>query len=57
VEQAPSKTLQGRTRKAVVFTHIHKNAGSTMCKAAKEAGESVVKPGVNCNYRGDAFDD
>lgn len=44
-------------RKPVLFTHIHKNSGTTMCQAAIEAGEHIVGPGVNCNYRGPLFDD
>jgi len=39
-----------------MWVHIHKAAGTTMCKMAREMAESVAFPVKNCNYLGVWFD-
>merc|ERR1712048_1191666 len=34
----------------MLWVHIHKAAGTTMCALAKINGERVVKPNRNCNW-------
>jgi len=36
----------------MMWIHIHKNAGTTMCALAHKNGEKVVTPHFNCNWRG-----
>lgn len=49
VVMAPEMAWQG-PRKPVMWVHLHKNAGSTMCIWARlNAKEKCVKPWANCN--------
>lgn len=36
--------------KPMMWIHIHKAAGTTMCWLAKQNGEKVVQPNENCNW-------
>lgn len=45
-----------RRRKPVVWIHIHKAGGTTMCEWARQEGERVIQPHSNCNYYGSKVD-
>jgi len=41
-----------RQARRIVFLHIHKAAGSTLCQLAQDAGELVARDS-NCNLKGE----
>merc|ERR1719284_979509 len=38
-------------RPPVAFIHVHKTAGSLMCRLAEKNGERIVRPSANCNEK------
>lgn len=40
-----------RVEKPMLWVHVPKNAGTTMCTAAQQNGERIVRPSVNCNWQ------
>lgn len=40
-----------RRKRPMMWIHIHKSGGTLMCAMAQAAGENVVKPSGNCNWR------
>jgi hypothetical protein len=48
---AAAKSSSGATMaRPMVWIHIHKNAGSTVCALAKANGERIISPHHNCNW-------
>lgn len=45
------RVMRRRGGRPMLWLHIHKAGGTTMCRMAQEAGERVVRPGGNCNWR------
>lgn len=46
-----SQKLEGSVlAQRVMWVHVSKSSGSSICKAAHENGEHVIAPACNCNY-------
>jgi hypothetical protein len=50
--QFKSKPAAKHRSRPMLWIHIHKNAGSTMCALAAKNGERVITPHSNCNWIG-----
>lgn len=47
-----AKASFARHKKPMLWLHIHKAAGTTICHLARDNGENVVQPSINCNWEG-----
>mmetsp|Transcript_23504 Transcript_23504/g.63955 ORF Transcript_23504/g.63955 Transcript_23504/m.63955 type:complete len:351 (-) Transcript_23504:121-1173(-) len=50
VTRLSSRAPRRRSTRIVLWLHIHKAAGTLMCKLANTARESIVQPQSNCNW-------
>lgn len=44
-------------RRPITFIHVHKTAGSLICRLASLAGERIVSPSANCNENSEFVND